>query len=76
MTKVQSVVHVHEDIASTIGVGKGHLCVEIRLDVGRTGGFVLQESRVDEVTAADERHVPQTSGMRKKSKMNFFFLIR
>lgn len=69
VAKVQSVVYVHEDVALTIREGERHLRVKVRFDVGRTGGFVLQESRVDEVTAADERNVPETSKMRRSEKI-------
>ena len=61
MTKIQPVIHVHEDIAVTIGVSERHVRVQIALHVRGTRCLVPKEAGVDQIAAAHERYVPETS---------------
>lgn len=60
VTKIESVVDVHEQSSLPISMGERHLCVQIPDLVGRTGRLVLYDGRIDQIAITHKRHVPQS----------------
>lgn len=60
MAEFESVVEVHEQALLSVSLGEGQFRIQIDILVGRSSRLVCYNGCVDQVTATDERHVPQS----------------